>query len=183
MSTKRVTKETGRGRSLRFRVGDKVVYPNHGVGVIEDIRKRAIAGEERTFYSLKILATDTTVMVPVGNSEAVGLRKVLGRKDVDGVLRTLRKAEVSLVNDWKGRYQENCEKMRTGSIDQVAEVLKDLTYLSSTKNLSYRERKMLDKARFLVVSEVAEATSRAVEDIEGQIDKAMAVSLQRSADH
>lgn len=184
MTTNRSTATSRRKKTqFRFKIGDKVVYPNHGVGIIEKIDERAIAGERRTFYSLRILSSETTVMVPVGNSQAVGLRKILGPRKVTQVLKTLRESDVSLIQDWKGRYQDNCEKMRTGSIDQVAEVLKDLTYLSSIKNLSYRERKMLDKARFLVVSEMAEATRKEPEDVEGQIDQAMALSLGTSTDH
>jgi CarD family transcriptional regulator len=183
MAKSRTTQTARKKSKFRFKVGDKVVYPNHGVGIIENIHDRSIAGESRTFYSLKIISSETTVMVPVGNSQAVGLRKILAPRQATTVLKSLSESDVSLVHDWKGRYQGNCEKMRTGSIDQVAEVLRDLTYLSSIKNLSYRERKMLDKARFLVVSELAEATRRTVESVEEEVDGAMAVTLKRSADH
>jgi len=168
---------------LEFKVGDKVVYPNHGVGVIEKIQNRVLSGEERTYYTLRILSTDSTVMVPVANTGAVGLRKVLSKKDIDEIFRTLKADDVTVFGDWKGRFQENSDRMRTGAISQVAEVLKGLTYLSQTKTLSYRERKMLDRARFLLISEIAEASRQAVDKVEQQVDQALAVSAKTKTDH
>ena len=168
---------------MEFKVGDKVVYPNHGVGVIEKIQNRVLSGEERTYYTLRILSTDSTVMVPVANTGAVGLRKVLSKKDIDEIFRTLKADDVTVFGDWKGRFQENSDRMRTGAISQVAEVLKGLTYLSQTKTLSYRERKMLDRARFLLISEIAEASRQAVDKVEQQVDQALAVSAKTKTDH
>jgi len=169
---------------LEFKVGDKVVYPNHGVGVIEKIQSRVLSGEERTFYTLRILSTDSTVMVPVANTGAVGLRKVLSKREIDEVFKVVRNDKVELYDDWKGRFQENSERMRTGEISRVAEVLKGLTHLAQVKTLSYRERKMLDRARFLVVSEIAEASRLPVEKVEKQIDEALGQSLKgKVTDH
>ena len=169
---------------MEFKVGDKVIYPNHGVGVIEKIQSRVLSGEERTFYTLRILSTDSTVMVPVGNTGAVGLRKVLSKKDIDDVFKSLRSDKIAIYGDWKGRFQENSERMRTGDISQVVEVLKGLTYLAGIKSLSYRERKMLDRARFLLISEVAEASRQPADAIELQVDEALATSLKpRPTDH
>jgi CarD family transcriptional regulator len=147
-------------KPLKFKVGDKVVYPNHGIGVVKAIRDQEIRGQTSTFISLQILSTDSIVMVPIENSDSVGLRKLVSKYKVRRVLEKLRTAKVEVPSDWKGRYQENQEKMRSGSLDQVAEVLKNLTYLNTVKTLSYRERKMLDRARSLVVSELAEASVR-----------------------
>jgi len=158
---------------LNFKIGDKVVYPNHGVGVIEAVRKRAIGDLESSFYCLRILSTDSTVMVPVDNTRAVGLRKVLTRRETTRVMKVLKDGEVTTYDDWKGRFQANSEKMRTGDIKAVAEVLKSLTMLNEVKPLSYRERKMLDRARFLLISELAEAGGKSVEDVESQIDDAL----------
>ena len=169
---------------MEFKVGDKVVYPNHGVGVIEKIQSRVLSGEERTFYTLRILSTDSTVMVPVANTGAVGLRKVLWKREIDEVFKVVRNDKVELYDDWKGRFQENSERMRTGEISRVAEVLKGLTHLAQVKTLSYRERKMLDRARFLVVSEIAEASRLPVEKVEKQIDEALGQSLKgKVTDH
>jgi len=163
---------------VNFKVGDKVVYPNHGVGVIEQVAKRAIGELESSFYCLRILSTDSTVMVPVDNTQAVGLRKVLTRRETNRVLKALKDGEVTTYDDWKGRFQANSEKMRTGDIKAVAEVLKSLTMLNEIKPLSYRERKMLDRARFLLVSELAEASGKKTDTVEEQIDTALSDSLK-----
>lgn len=163
---------------MEFKVGDKVVYPNHGVGVIEQVAKKAIGGEESRFYCLRILSTDSTVMVPIGNTSTVGLRKVLTKRQINRVLEELKNGDVATYDDWKGRFQANSEKMRTGDVRAVAEVLKSLTVLSELKPLSYRERKMLDRARFLLVSEVAEASNKAHEKVESDIDEALEASIK-----
>jgi len=163
---------------LNFKVGDKVVYPNHGVGIIEQVTSRPVGDTVASFYCLRILSSDSTVMVPVGNTATVGLRKVLTRKEVGRVMEVLRHGEVATYDDWKGRYQANSEKMRTGDIRAVAEVLKSLTILSEIKPLSYRERKMLDRARFLLVSELAEASNKPAEKIEAEIDTALAEAMK-----
>ncbi len=159
---------------MKFKVGDKVVYPNHGVGVVQEIRELKYGGQRSTFISLKILSSDSIVMVPVENSKTVGLRKLVSRTKVKKVLQKLREEEVTVPQDWKGRFQENQEKMRSGDLEQVAEVLKSLTFLSSVKALSYRERKMLDRARALVVSELAEACKTSVPAMEKQVEEALA---------
>jgi len=163
---------------LNFKIGDKVVYPNHGVGVIEQVARRSIGEVESSFYCLRILSTDSTVMVPVGNTAAVGLRKVLTRREVSRVVKILKNGEVTTYDDWKGRFQANSEKMRTGDIRAVAEVLKSLTTLNEVKPLSYRERKMLDRARFLLISELAEAGGKKTDEVESQIDAALAEGMK-----
>lgn len=163
---------------MEFKVGDKVVYPNHGVGVIEEVKRRAIGDLESRFYCLRIIATDSTVMVPVENTETVGLRKVLTKREVTRVVKVLKEGEVTTYDDWKGRFQANSEKMRTGDINAVAEVLKSLTMLNEVKPLSYRERKMLDRARFLLTSELAEASGKGEEEVENQIDTALETTLK-----
>ena len=168
--------------SVDFKVGDKVVYPNHGVGVIEEVAKRTIGEVSSSFYCLRIISTDSTVMVPVGNTTVVGLRKVLTKRQVTKVLKTLKEGEVATYDDWKGRFQANSDKMRTGDIAAVAEVLKSLTILNEVKPLSYRERKMLDRARFLLISEVSEASGKSAEEVEENIDKALAETVEGTKD-
>ena len=159
---------------MKFKVGDKVVYPNHGVGVVKEIRDLSYGGSNNTFISLQILASESIVMVPVENSKAVGLRKLIPKSRVRRVYDRLRTSDVDVPQDWKGRYQENQEKMRSGDLEQVSDVLKNLTYLNSIKTLSYRERKMLDRARALVVSELSAASNKPHLEVESQVDSAMA---------
>ena len=163
---------------MEFKVGDKVVYPNHGVGVIEQVARRSIGEIESSFYCLRILSTDSTVMVPVDNTSAVGLRKVLSRRHMTRVMKVLKDQEITTYDDWKGRFQANSEKMRSGDIRAVAEVLKNLTMLNEIKPLSYRERRMLDRARFLLVSELAEAAGKEHGEIEAKIDISLSESLK-----
>ena len=116
---------------MEFKVGDKVVYPNHGVGVIEQVAKKSIGGTISSYYRLRLLSTDSMVMVPVDNTTTVGLRKVLTRHQYTRVFKLLKNGEVATYDDWKGRFQANSEKMRTGDIMAVVEVLKTtLTYCS-----------------------------------------------------
>lgn len=158
---------------MKFKVGDKVVYPNHGVGIVKEIRDLKYGGQDHTFISLQILDSDSVVMVPVQNSKAVGLRRVVSRAKVRKVFDLLRGGDVDVATDWKGRYQENQDKMRSGDIEQVAEVLKNLSHLNAVKTLSYRERKMLDRARSLVISEISEASKQAPPKVETLIDEAL----------
>ena len=163
---------------MEFKVGDKVVYPNHGVGVIEQVARRSIGDIESSFYYLRIISTDSTVMVPVDNTTTVGLRKILSRRQMTQVMKVLKGQEVTTYDDWKGRFQANSEKMRSGDIRAVAEVLKSLTVLNEVKPLSYRERRMLDRARFLLISELAEAARKETAEIEAKIDDALTESLE-----
>lgn len=140
-----------------FRVGDKVVYPNHGVGVIEQISSRNIGGAAQQFYLLKIEASNLRVMVPLKNVSSVGMRPVARANDVARILDYLQEGECRTPADWKGRFKENSDKMRTGSLLQVAEVLKSLLQLHRMKPLSFREKKMLDRALALLINEVATA--------------------------
>ncbi len=179
----KITNFRPKKKTLPFKKGDKIVYPNHGVGIVEDIAKRSISGNEEAFYCLKILSTESKVMVPVSNIKTVGLRKVLDKKSINHVLKLLRNKDIDYLEDWKGRYQVNSELMRTGDIDKIAEVLKNLTYLSHQKVLSYRERKMLEKARFLLISEMAEVTKLSVDKISDQIDRAISVSVKSKLEH
>lgn len=159
---------------MQFKIGDKVVYPNHGLGIIETIEKRLIGEKDEEFLRLRIVGNDSTVMVPKNNTANVGLRPIVSRKEIEVVFDVLKDKEIRKYDDWKGRFQENSDKMRTGSITEVALVFKSLTHLSMEKNLSYRERRMLDRARYLIVSEIAEVERMKTEEVEVRIDKAVA---------
>ena len=167
---------------MQFKIGDKVVYPNHGLGVIEQIEKRTIGDRLEEFLRLRIVGNDSTVMVPRGNTANVGLRPIVSRKEIESVFDVLKDTRIKVFDDWKGRFQENSDKMRTGSITEVAMVFKSLTHLSLQKNLSYRERRMLDRARYLIVSEIAEVEKMKTEDVEIKVDKAVASGSKTKTD-
>src|SRR3989442_4959551 len=118
-----------------FKIGDKVVYPNHGLGVIEQIEKRATGDRIEEFLTLRIVANDSTVMVPRSNTANVGLRRVVTRKEVEEVFDVLKDTKITLYDDWKGRFQENSDKMRTGSITEVARVLQSVRQLALQTHL------------------------------------------------
>ena len=161
---------------MTFRIGDKVVYPNHGVGTIEQISSRNISGQAESFYLLRINANSLTVMVPFTNVESVGLRKIIKQAEVNKIMAYLSNGDCRAHADWKWRFKENSEKMRTGSLLQVAEVMKSLLKLSRTKPLSFREKKMLDRARYLLVSELATVKNVPDKGAETLIDKSLANS-------
>ena len=163
---------------MQFKVGDKVVYPNHGLGIIEQIEKRSIGEKVEEFLRLRIVGNDSMVMVPRGNTANVGLRPIVTRKEIENVFDVLKDNKIKVFDDWKGRFQENSDKMRTGSITEVALVFKSLTHLSMQKNLSYRERRMLDRARYLIVSEIAEVEKMKTEDVEVKVDRAVAAAAR-----
>jgi CarD family transcriptional regulator, regulator of rRNA transcription len=165
-----------------FKIGDKVVYPNHGLGIIEQIEKRVMGDRMEEFLTLRIVANDSTVMVPRSNTTNVGLRRVVTRKEVEEVFVVLKDTKITLYDDWKGRFQENSDKMRTGSITEVARVFKSLSHLALQKNLSYRERRMLDKAKYLIVSEIAEVERLSVDQVEAKIDRAVSRGIKQVRD-
>ncbi len=159
---------------LSFRVGDKVVYPNHGVGVIEQISSRTIGATVQKYYLLNIKSSSLKVMVPFQNVASVGLRRVVKNGDVQKILDYVITGKCDNHADWKYRFKENSEKMRTGSLMDVAEVLKGLLLLNQTKPLSFREKKMLERARYLLVSELALARNVAEPEVEELLSKALA---------
>ncbi len=158
---------------MRFKPGDKVVYPNHGVGEIKEVRTRDLAGSTQNFYHLEIYANNTTVMVPVGNSKAVGLRKLFAKRQIAELFDHLRSGDIDSYSNWKGRYKENAEKMSSGHLFDMADVLKNLELLSKRKALSYREKQMHDKAKFLIISEITIVEKQSEEKVEKRITEAV----------
>ena len=154
-----------------FRVGDKAVYPAHGVAEVVGIEKREISGNHQTFYILKILDNGMRIMVPMKNVGTVGLRAVVNRSEVKEVYDILRSKEVSVEGQtWNRRYREYMEKIKTGSVFEIAEVLRDLSLLKSDKDLSFGERKMLDTAKSLLIKELAVAKGAKEEKIARELD-------------
>ena len=156
-----------------FHIGDKVVYPNHGVGIIEQISSRTIGATVEKFYLLKIHASSLKVMIPFHNVNNVGLRRVVRNGEAQKIVDYLSSGECNSAADWKDRFKENSDRMRTGSLLDVAAVLKSLLTLNSSKSLSFREKKMLERARYLLVSEMAISRNCDEPEIEQLLAKAL----------
>jgi CarD family transcriptional regulator len=159
---------------MDYKIGDKVVYPNHGVGIIEQINFGVMNGRTEKYYMLKIFSSGLKVMVPASNAISVGLRPVIRNGETLKVLSFLEKGKPNSHHDWKHRFKENSERMRTGALIEVAAVLKSLVSLSRTKPLSFREKKMLERAKYLLVSELATARNTSTETMEGALIRSLA---------
>jgi CarD family transcriptional regulator len=157
---------------VAFVIGDKVIYPNHGLGVVERIETKTIMGTTCGFYQLR-MANETTVFVPVDNVDGVGLRRAVSDEEVERLFTLLGDGKIDSHQNWKGRFKDNSDRMRTGSIYDVVEVLKSLTFLSKSKSLSFREKRMLDRAKFLVVSEITEVMGEKTPAVEEKVEKAL----------
>jgi CarD family transcriptional regulator len=156
-----------------FKIGDKVIYPNHGLGVVEKVEEKTILGTTCGFFHLKILSNETTVLVPVANVDNVGLRRAITDEEVERLFQLLGDGKIDNHQNWKGRFKDNSDKMRTGSIYDMADVLKSLTFLAKSKSLSFREKRMLDRAKALIISEISEVMRSTVADIEERVNQAL----------
>jgi len=157
-----------------FSIGEKVVYPNHGIGTVENVSTRAFGAQPERFYLLRLTYNSMTVMVPFSHVEEIGLRKVTRNGEVVRVLSFLADGTCQSSGDWKDRFKENSDKMRHGSLLEIAEVLKTLLILQTEKPLSFREKKMLDRARHMLITELT--ISRGLRELEAVdlIQKALA---------
>ena len=164
---------------MAFKVGQKVVYPNHGIGTIEQIEQKQIGAVALPFYTLRLAATNTLVLVPVSNASEVGLRRPITSGECDVLFKALANDFSTPANDWKDRFKEFSEKMRTGDIFAVADVLKHLSYLSQVKPLSFREQRMFERSRYLVVSELAAVCRQPECNIEPRVDQALMQACSR----
>ena len=163
---------------MEFSVGDKVVYPSQGVSVVESISEEELAGMTLSCYTLRLLSTDSKVMVPVANSERVGLRPLSDKPVVARALNRLRSGDADGGEDWKDRYRANLDRIKTGDLDEIVDVLRCLAEVAGRKTLSFRERKMYDHARQLLVVEVAEVEDRGIPEVEQEIDDALGLPLE-----
>lgn len=143
-----------------FNIGQKAVYPCHGVGTIENIESCKIAGAEQEFYVLKIHATGAKVMVPTSAAKTVGLRSVISPPDVDAIFEILRSPSKKSTATWNRRFRALNEKLNTGDLVEIAEVLRDLSSLKQDKDLSFGEKKMLERARNMIVAEICAARNQ-----------------------
>ncbi len=160
------------GALHEFKVGDMAVYPAHGVGKIHSIEHREISGNKQKFYILKIMDNGVTIMVPTSNVKTVGLREVIDEDQVDTVYAILRVRDIAIDNQtWNRRYREYMDKIKTGSIYEIAEVLRDLMLLRYEKELSFGERKMLDTAYNLIVKELSVAEEEDEKQVADKIEE------------
>lgn len=158
------------GGSRMFKVGDSAVYPAHGVTVVKRIDERDVGGKKKKFYVLQVVENQMTIMVPTDNADAVGLREIISDKEVANVYKILKKRDVKIdQTTWNRRYREYMEKIKTGSVYEIAEVLRNLFMLRHSKDLSFGERKMLDQAKALLVKEISLARGQKEEIIEQEI--------------
>jgi CarD family transcriptional regulator len=158
---------------MSFRLGEKVVYPNQGVGIVEQISTRNLSGQPETFYLLKLNGNGMRVMVPMTNVASIGLRRVARSNEISSILGFLHKGSTRNVPDWKSRFKGNAEKMRTGSLKDVAEVFKNLLTLSQEKPLSFREKRMLDRSWQMLVDEIAVARGMQKDAVQSQLVKTL----------
>ena len=145
----------------RFKVGDLAVYPAHGVGRIEAIETKVVNGEENDFYIMKVIENAMVIMIPTWNVDSVGLRDVIQKKDIPKIFDVMRSRQEQPMDNqtWNRRYRDYMEKIKTGSLFEVAEVYRDLSLLKLTKDLSFGERKLYDTAQNLLVKELSTAKS------------------------
>ena len=155
-----------------FKTGDMAVYPTHGVGIIESIEHKEISGDKHAFYVLRVLGNGMTIMIPTDNADSVGLRQVISQKQVPKVYKILKRKNIEIdAQTWNRRYREYIEKIKTGSIFEVAGVLRDLFLLRVDKDLSFGERRMLDTARNLLIKELSIVKKSPEKSIEKELKK------------
>jgi CarD family transcriptional regulator len=154
-----------------FKIGDLAVYPAQGVGIIERIEQRKISGCQQDFFVMRILENNMIIMIPSSNVANVGLRQIIDRKEVSKVFSILKERDICVDDNqtWNRRYRDYMEKIKSGSVYEVAEVYRDLTNIQQDKELSFGERKMLDTARSLLIKEISLAKNMKEEDVERDI--------------
>lgn len=164
---------------MSFKIGQKVSYPNHGVCAIESVDSKRISGSSVDFYTLRLLAFNSVILVPTDNAETIGIRLVITNGQCQKVLGFLSKDFDEIENDWKIRIRDFLAKVQTGNILEVADVLKKLTFLTRIKMLSFREQRLLEKTKFLIVSELATACAKPENEMETKIDKLLTESCEK----
>lgn len=156
-----------------YRVGTKVVYPTHGVALVEAIQKKEVLGGRQFFYILRIIGSGMTIMVPTKNAKRVGLREVIERSEIPKVMAILKKNDLEISPNWNRRFKDNLERIKTGSLYEVALVLRKLVLLQKERNLSFGEKKMLENVRKLIVSEISHASGIDQEKARSLVEKAV----------
>ncbi|MCK4739688.1 MAG: CarD family transcriptional regulator [Deltaproteobacteria bacterium] len=166
-----------------FKTGDLAVYPAHGVGVIKGIESREVSGTDESYYVLKVIESDATIMVPIKNASNVGLRKIMKKSLTPKVYNILKKRSGMAIDTqtWNRRYREYNDKIKTGCVMEVATVLRDLYILKHDKELSFGERRMLDTAKSLLVKELSMANRTKEENVEKELDRIMKIKKKTKA--
>ncbi len=159
---------------MSFSVGETVVYPHHGAALIEEIKKRKIRGEEKIYLKLRVAQGDLTIEVPADNVDIVGVRDVVGKEGLEHVFEVLRAPYTEEPSNWSRRYKANVEKIASGDVIKVAEVVRDLSRRESQRGLSTGEKRMLAKARQILESEVALAENATEDEAKVRIDEVLA---------
>lgn len=161
-----------------FKIGDRIIYPNQGLGVIEDIQEENYFGERFKIYHVRLLSNNALVLVPSSNALEIGIRKPIAEEAIKELFEFMRNGQVDVTMNWKGRYKEHLNLMKTGSILDMTFVLKSLFYLNLTKPLSFREKKMMEKAKGLIVSEISEVSSLSNLDIENKVLQSLSLCFK-----
>lgn len=156
-----------------FNIGDKVVYPMHGAGIIEGIEEKEILGEKRKYYLMRMPIGDMKVMIPVDNVEEIGIREIINDDDMNKVLTILKGDKTNMPQNWNRRYRINMEKIKSGDIFEIASVVRNLMMRDAEKGLSTGERKMLNSAKQMLISEIVLVADTDPEEIEKLIDEAV----------
>ncbi|MGI6588181.1 MAG: CarD family transcriptional regulator [Peptococcia bacterium] len=157
-----------------FEIGDKIVYPMHGAGIIEAIEEKEILGEKRNYYVLRMPIGEMKVMVPITNADVVGIRKVIDGDEVGQVFRILQQEDSPMSNNWNRRYRHNMEKIKSGNVYELAEVVRNLAARDKEKGLSTGEKKMLDNARQILLSELVLAKDGEEDNIKNLLQQYLA---------
>ena len=162
-----------------FRVGQKVVYPNYGVTMVERIESTDWDGAKQDCFHLRLLSNNAQIMVPLANADLVGLRPLGDDDEIGQLFEILEDGNIDTYKDWKGRYKQNLDKMRTGRLIEVSEVLKNLRLVSERKSLSFREKKMYERAKHFIVSEVAHVRNIGEAESQRLVDAALESSIKK----
>ncbi len=162
-----------------FNIGDNIVYPMHGAGVIDSIEKKNILNEEQEYYVIA-MPGEVKVMVPTANAAQIGVRSVISKNDVEKVFNILEDNETEMSNNWNKRYRDNMDKMKSGDIYEIADVVRNLSLKQKEKGLSTGEKKMLNNARQILVSELVLADNKSQEEVEKLIDNKITLTFEEN---
>lgn len=162
-----------------YSIGDKIVHPMHGAGIIENIVEKDISGEKKEYYVLKLPVGSMVIMVPVGSCKAIGVRDIVDAPRADEVISSLSTAEIDMTSNWNKRYRENVLRIKSGDLDEVVKVVKGLTLRDYQHGLSTGERKMLHSAKDILISEIVLAKESTYDDIQQEIDIELAKTTKK----
>jgi len=153
-----------------YNIGDKIVYPMHGAGVIESIEEKEILGKRPKYYIMKMPIGEMKVMIPIVSSKDIGIREVIDQKEAENVMNVFKNGSIDMSTNWNKRYRENMDRIKSGDIYEVARVVKTLMTRDKIKGLSTGERKMLNNAKQILISELVLAKSMTQNDVEKMLD-------------